>query len=76
VLTQALNAGYHVRVSVRKENQIKTIKQHKLIASFDAKNLLEFVVIPDITADGAFDNVLKDVVFIEHIASPLPNPVS
>ena len=29
---------------------------------------------PDITVEGAFDNSLKDVTYIEHIASPLPQP--
>ena len=36
---------------------------------------IEFFIVPDITADGAFDDVLKDVVFVEHVASPLPRAV-
>jgi len=28
------------------------------------------------TADGAFDAALKDVVYVEHLASPLPEGVS
>jgi hypothetical protein len=32
--------------------------------------------VPDIQVDGAFDDALKDVVFVEHIASPLAIPVS
>ena len=36
---------------------------------------IEFVIVPDITVPGAFDNVLDGVKYIQHIASPLPKPV-
>lgn len=34
------------------------------------------MVVPDITIDGAFDNVLQDVKYVLHIASPVPGAVS
>jgi hypothetical protein len=37
--------------------------------------LVEGVVVPNIEIDGAFDEALKDVVGVLHIASPLANPV-
>jgi len=69
VLATALAAGYKVRATVRKEEQINTIKATKSIKSH--VNNLEFVVVPDILKDGAYDEALKDVTYILHIASPL-----
>jgi len=74
-LNKALTSGYRVRISVRKSEQITTIQNHPLIAPFVAQDKLEFVIVPDITTDGAFDSALKDVTGILHIASPLPLPV-
>lgn len=60
---------------MRKAAQIETLKSHVLIAPFVEKGVVEFVVVPDITIKGAFDEALKDVVGVLHIASPLPAPV-
>ena len=59
-------------MSVRRSSSIDEIKSHASITPF--ASALEFIVVPDITADGAFDEALKDVTYIQHIASPLPNP--
>jgi len=72
VLVQLVKAGYQVRISVRKEENISTIKQHPSLAAYVSQ--LSFVVVPDITVEGAFDSALKDVTYIQHIASPLPKP--
>lgn len=74
VLVDLLKAGYSVRASVRRAEQGETLKTHKKVAPYASK--FESVVVPDITIDGAFDSVLDGVVYIEHIASPLPNFVS
>ncbi|KAF7921519.1 uncharacterized protein EAE97_011308 [Botrytis byssoidea] len=63
----ALNAGYRLRISVRKESQIDSLNN---IFS-DHANSLEFVVVPDITVPGAFSKVLDNVEYILHLASPL-----
>ncbi|KAK9493233.1 hypothetical protein V1508DRAFT_447108 [Lipomyces doorenjongii] len=63
VLVATLKAGHRVRASVRHSSVIK---------SFFAN--LDFVVVPDITAFGAFDACLHRVTYIEHVASPLPRP--
>ncbi|KAK9260647.1 hypothetical protein V1519DRAFT_492466 [Lipomyces tetrasporus] len=70
VLVAALKSGYRVRASVRR--QIEDIRSHRSIKPF-VENL-DFVIVPDITALGAFDGALHDATYIEHIASPLPNP--
>jgi uncharacterized protein YbjT (DUF2867 family) len=75
ILAKALTSGHRVRISVRKSEQITTIQNHRLIAPFVSQNKLEFVIVPDITTDGAFDSALKDVTGILHVASPLPLPV-
>lgn len=63
----ALKAGYRLRISVRKESQIESLKN----LFSDHANNLEFVVIPDITVPGAFSKVLDNVEYILHLASPL-----
>jgi uncharacterized protein YbjT (DUF2867 family) len=75
-LQKALQAGYKTRIAVRKESQIEKLKSHRLIKDFAAKGFVEGVVVPDIGAEGAFDEALKDVVGVLHIASPLGRPVS
>jgi hypothetical protein len=74
VLVEALKAGYRVRAAIRRADQESELRSNYLIQPFNDK--LEFVVVPDITLAGAFDNVLNDVTYIEHIASPLPSAVS
>jgi len=57
---------------IRKESQIGELKatlvtrlKESLIAN------VQFVVISDLGATGAFDGLLQDVVYILHIASPM-----
>ncbi|KUI65226.1 hypothetical protein VM1G_00033 [Cytospora mali] len=64
----ALEAGYHVRGVIRKEAQIDTIKG-ALPAAFHSK--LELVTVPDLSAKGAFDEVVKGATGVIHIASPI-----
>jgi nucleoside-diphosphate-sugar epimerase len=68
VVVQILEAGYKVRLSVRKESQIDGVK--KLFSKHI--NKVDFVVIPDLSVSGAFDSALKDVEYVLHIASPMP----
>ncbi|MCJ1225567.1 hypothetical protein MMC12_002216 [Toensbergia leucococca] len=68
-LSYALNAGYHVRASIRRPESVKEMKAAPSIQPF-LQNL-SFVTVEDITKDGAFDEALKDVVYVIHLASPL-----
>ncbi|KDN60721.1 putative NAD dependent epimerase/dehydratase [Colletotrichum sublineola] len=68
VVAQALEADYHVRLSVRKESQTSQLKD--VFAKHTAK--LDFVVIPDLARPGAFTQALRDVNYVFHIASPMP----
>jgi nucleoside-diphosphate-sugar epimerase len=68
VVTQALDAGYKVRLSVRKESQISSLEK---LFSKHATNL-EFVVVPDFVSPGVFDKALQEVTYVFHLASPMP----
>jgi nucleoside-diphosphate-sugar epimerase len=67
ITLRALKAGYRLRISVRKPEQIAKLK--KLYAGYSAK--VEFVVVPDFGIQSVFDDVLHDVQLIYHVASPV-----
>ncbi|CAK5279249.1 unnamed protein product, partial [Mycena citricolor] len=66
VVRTFLEEGYAVRGTVRSEDKGK-----HLIETFKSYgDKFEVVVVPDITADGAFDEAVKGVQAIAHTASP------
>ncbi|THZ19916.1 NAD dependent epimerase/dehydratase family protein [Aureobasidium pullulans] len=67
VVQHALEAGYKVRLSVRRESQIQDLR--RVFDSFADK--VDYVVVPDYTIPSAFDAALKDVTHVIHVASPL-----
>lgn len=85
-LIHALRAGLNVRVAVRsqaKADQLLRIVSSKLPSlnadkalSFETKakatpDQLTFVIVPDITIDGAYDDAMNSVTHVIHVASPL-----
>lgn len=70
ILAFALEAGYRVRGVVRRQAQIDTIKAAPSAQPY--LDNLEFVVIPDLLKEGAFDEALEGVTYILHCASPIP----
>ena len=70
VALSALKAGYNVKLSVRREAQIESLR--KALDAF-ADNL-QFVVVPDYTTANAFDDALKGADYVIHVASPLAKP--
>ncbi|GJE99866.1 NAD(P)-binding protein [Phanerochaete sordida] len=66
VVKQLLEEGYAVRGTVRRESAIPYLKE--LFKSYDAR--FEVVIVPDITKDGAFDDAVKGIDAIVHLASP------
>lgn len=66
-LNKTLEAGYRARVAVRKQSQVGEIQ--KLYSKY--ASVLDFVIVPDITASGAYAGKLDGVDAILHIASPL-----
>ena len=68
VALDVLEAGYRVRISVRKEEQCPFVE-----ARYRGAAPIEFAVIPDITNGEDIQNALGDVDYILHIASPMPD---
>jgi len=72
-----LKAGYSVRGTVRSLESAKEVAD----ALPEYADKLEFVSVPDITAEGAFDEAVKGVTAVAHLASPVsflftdPEPV-
>lgn len=70
VTLATLQAGYNVKLSVRKEGQIGLLRQ--VFKDFASK--LDFVVVPNYTVINAFVDALQDVDYVIHLASPLAIP--
>ncbi|KAF9792201.1 D-lactaldehyde dehydrogenase [Thelephora terrestris] len=66
IVDNLLKNGYFVRATIRSESKEAHLK--KLFSKYGDK--LEFVVVPDITRDGAFDHVVDGLDAILHTASP------
>lgn len=70
LVNESLKAGYRVRGSVRRDAQAKQLKAHFGPQYGDKA---EFVIVSDMTKDGAYDGFLDGVDYIFHVASPLPS---
>ncbi|TVY81226.1 NAD-dependent epimerase/dehydratase [Lachnellula suecica] len=70
-LVTALEAGYDVRAAVRSEFKKDLILSAPSIKALNPKDRLSFVIIPDLSAPGAYDAVLQGATYIIHIASPI-----
>lgn len=70
IVYELLQAGYRVRLSVRREDQIAAIQARYP----DRVSQLEFVVIPDLGDAAAIRPALDDVEYVLHLASPMPVP--
>lgn len=68
VVNYSLQAGYRVRLSIRRKEQERDIR-HCL---YGPQDHAEFVHIPDLATPGAFRSVLRGVDYIFDLASPLP----
>ncbi|KAF2444038.1 NAD(P)-binding protein [Karstenula rhodostoma CBS 690.94] len=77
---QLLDNGYHVRGTVRKSSSATPLVEGPLKA-YAESGALSVVEVPDITVPGAFDEAVKGVTAIAHLASPVsfsftdPEPV-
>ncbi|KAF6758994.1 D-lactaldehyde dehydrogenase [Ephemerocybe angulata] len=71
VVNQLLKKGYAVRATVRSKEKGTHLQEY--FKKFGDK--LEIAVVPDITADGAFNEAVEGVDGIEHMASPFHNNV-
>jgi nucleoside-diphosphate-sugar epimerase len=72
ILIQALQQGHRVRAAVRKQGGAEKLQYHHLLSPYQGQ--LEFIVAPDITVDGAYEEAVKGMAAVLHVASPLPKP--
>lgn len=63
-----------MRGVVRKRSQISDIKN--ALPNQELSEIAEFVVLTDLTAPHAFDNLMDGVSYVIHVASPMVRPVS
>lgn len=70
-LVIALQAGYKVRAAVRSEAKRDSILATKSIKDLNPGTNLTFVIVPDLTVEGAYDEAVKGATYIIHIASPI-----
>lgn len=70
-LVEALQAGYNVRAAVRSESKKSQILSAPSIKTLNPGPKLSFVIVPDLTAEGAYDEAVKGVTYILHLASPI-----
>lgn len=73
ILEQLLDQGWHVRLAVRSESKLTTLKKALEKLQKDTTNI-EHVIVPDMMAEDAFQEAIKGVSYVIHVASPLPSP--
>ncbi|KAH9487441.1 NADPH-dependent methylglyoxal reductase GRE2 [Psilocybe cubensis] len=67
VVRSLLDQGYIVRGTVRSQNKGEQLKK---VFESDGDRF-EYVIVDDFTKEGIFDEIVKDVDAIEHVASPV-----
>ena len=72
VLHTLLHRGYSVRAAVRSLDKSQPLQAH--FAEYVKEKKLEFVVVEDVEKEGAFDEAVKGVNGVLHLASPLARP--
>ena len=71
VLVETLKAGYAVRAAIRSSNRAEQILSAPSITALNPGSKLNFVTVPDITIPGAYDEAVRGVDFIIHVASSI-----
>jgi len=71
VMVESLQAGYHVRAAVRSQAKADKILSIPSIKALNPGPKLEFVTIPDLLVDGAYDEAIKGATYAIHVASPI-----
>ena len=72
ILVDLLKTGYRVRVAARSQHKIDQVRAAPSISALGPHTTqLTFVIVPDMTAVGAYDAAVQGVDFILHVAAPL-----
>jgi len=73
VLVEALKAGYRARIAIRSVAKLKKLLNTPSIKALKpSSDQLSTVVVPDMAAPGAYDEAVKGVKYVIHVASPIP----
>jgi nucleoside-diphosphate-sugar epimerase len=75
ILERALEAGLKLRLAVRSEAKIEDTQSTLRRNGYDGASLT-FVIVPDMTADNAFDEAVQGARYIIHVASPISSAAS
>lgn len=70
-VVEALKQGYSVRAAVRNQEKANTVLAAPSIKAIKPGSRLTFMFVPDLVKDGAYDEAVKGVGYIIHLASPL-----
>lgn len=71
-LVHALRTGLAVRVAVRSETKAtQLMRRLSLKTTNKQRQRVTLAIVPDITAEGAYDEAMHDVTQVIHVASPL-----
>ncbi|KAL9097933.1 MAG: hypothetical protein Q9165_000259 [Trypethelium subeluteriae] len=71
VLVDALKAGYRVRAAVRSQAKADKILATPSVRNFSSLDRLSFAIVPDMLAQGAYDDAVAGTSYIIHVASPI-----
>lgn len=71
-LALLLEQGWKVRCAVRTVAGFEEIKALNSAASYASQ--LEYILVPNITIPGAYDEAIKGVTYVIHTASPFADP--
>ncbi|KAM0550752.1 hypothetical protein ACHAPJ_008817 [Fusarium lateritium] len=72
ILVDLLKTGYRVRVVARSQTKIDAVQAAASIVSLGpSTSQLMFVIIPDMTTEGAYDDAVQGVDYIIHAAAPV-----
>ncbi|KAK5162857.1 uncharacterized protein LTR77_011114 [Saxophila tyrrhenica] len=66
-----LDHGFSVRAVVRSSKKAESIRNEPVLRGTTERDL-SFAIVPDLGAAGAYNNVMADVTYIVHVASPPP----
>ncbi|KAI0466983.1 putative cinnamoyl-CoA reductase [Xylaria cf. heliscus] len=75
VLLKALEEGWVVRATVRSISKSGVLADHPKIKGSTWSDRLSFVEVPDICDENAYEQAIKGVTHVIHLASPLPSPL-
>jgi nucleoside-diphosphate-sugar epimerase len=74
ILVDLLKSGYRVRAAARSQSKVDKVLAAPSISALDpSSDQLTFVMVPDMTAPGAYDDAVQGVDLIVHVAAPLPS---